>query len=135
MFCLPKTAWPPTYDKRRKLAKEAIEGKWFARKLIEEIEGTKQKRIAKNGNNDNNGSVENDDKNVVIRMVESPLDLVAEETAERLSAEVKNLLQERSGSRWDILRVIDEVLDKIGKSTKFLKRLQSTLLPQGDLSE
>lgn len=114
-------------DKRRKLAKEAINGKWSARKLIDEIEGTKQKRVANgNGKKDNQG---NDGKSQeLIRMVENPLDLAAKEAAEKFAASMKSLLQVESGNRWDILKVIDSVLDKIGKSTNFLNKLKHSLI-------
>jgi len=122
-------------DKRRQIAKAAIDGNWSARRIIDEIDGSKRKRVAKDDSNGNKSSQEPDDRNVVIKMVENPLSLVAEEAAQRLSAEVKNILQEKSASRWDILRAIEDTLEKMGRSTKFLRRLQITLLPKDDLSD
>jgi hypothetical protein len=122
-------------DKLVQIAKSAIDGNWSARKIIDEIEGLKRTRIPKNGGRGNRISEESDDKNVVIRMVENPLTLVEEEAAQRISAEVKSILQEKSANRWDILRAIDDALEKMGRSTKFLRKLQSSLIPKNDMSD
>ena len=115
--------------KRRALAAQANKGKWSARKTIEAVEGMTQKRIANGNGNEKKDDHGNSEKSQeLIRMVENPLDLAAKQAAQRLADEMKSLLQVESGSRWDILKAIDSVLDKIGKSTEFLNRVKHSLI-------
>jgi len=116
-------------QKRKEFAKEANQGKLSSRKTTELIEGMKQKRNANSNGNGKKDTHESEDRSrELIRMVENPFDLAAKEAAQRFSAELKSLLEVESGNRWDILKVIDSVLEKIGKSSEFLNRLKHSLI-------
>jgi hypothetical protein len=116
-------------NKCRELAERAHKSQWSARKTIAEIDGMKQKRMANGNGNGNKDTQETVDKSLeLIRMVENPVNLAAKEAAEKFSTELKSLLQLKSSNRWDIVKVIESVLDKIKASSEFLNKWRHSLI-------
>lgn len=103
--------------KRQELAKQANTKHWSARKLIDEIGGDKQGKVA-------NGKAKE-----LMKKVEHPLELLDDAETLRFLDSPEELAQQlESTDRLQIAKIIDKVVAKLSTSTDHLKRAKKNIV-------